>query len=169
MNLLKDVSDRDARIVATLAKLEPRLRQAYPELRGQAISRALRRARRRLVRRHSDVPNAVALAETGWALLRRMAAVTARNAGTRHPQYTCELQASSDRKTTPRDVEAARAHRALQHLSHFEQMVCVWKNAGFTTEEIADFNGCRDAAVDRVFRRARHKLQAAVNGTQHPR
>jgi DNA-directed RNA polymerase specialized sigma24 family protein len=70
---------------------------------------------------------------------------------------------------TAKDIERAVLLReALQVLSPEERLMCVWKRAGFSSREIAKFQGRSVAAVDTLLSRIRQKVRAAL-GTQKAR
>jgi DNA-directed RNA polymerase specialized sigma24 family protein len=53
--------------------------------------------------------------------------------------------------------------KALGKLSREERLVCIWKRAGFSSRDIATFNGRSVASVNRTFARARRKLRDAIS------
>jgi DNA-directed RNA polymerase specialized sigma24 family protein len=55
----------------------------------------------------------------------------------------------------------------LAHLSREERLICVWKKAGFTTEQIARFQGRSVTAVDTIFCRAKQKIRRLL-GIEQP-
>ena len=65
------------------------------------------------------------------------------------------------------DEQDKREHEklrlALGKLSKEERLVCIWKRAGFSSQDIAKFNGKSVASVNRVFARARRKLREAIS------
>jgi len=50
----------------------------------------------------------------------------------------------------------------LGRLSREERLVCLWKKAGFSSQEIAKYQGRSVAAVDTLFSRAKQKLRRAL-------
>lgn len=58
--------------------------------------------------------------------------------------------------------EREQLREALAKLSKQERLVCIWKRAGFSSRDIAKFNGQSVASVNRVFARARRKLRDAL-------
>jgi hypothetical protein len=51
---------------------------------------------------------------------------------------------------------------ALDTLSQEERMVCLWKKAGFSAQEIAKFQGRSVVAVDTLFSRAKQKIRSVL-------
>lgn len=47
----------------------------------------------------------------------------------------------------------------LDELSQEEQLLCIWKRAGFSSKEIAEFQGRSTASIEAVFSRVRRKLR----------
>lgn len=84
-----------------------------------------------------------------------------------------EGESRSDSGNGPRivDVSTRRSVRradgtghllVLARLSPEERLVCVWKKAGYSSLEIAQFQGRSVAAVDTLFSRAKQKLRRAL-------
>lgn len=57
----------------------------------------------------------------------------------------------------------------LAVLSEEEQKVCVWKNMGFSSREIARHRGNSTEAVDTMFFRAKRKVRQALGLGSDPR
>jgi DNA-binding NarL/FixJ family response regulator len=68
----------------------------------------------------------------------------------------------SDPSAHARQVEIAR--RALRHFTHEERLVCVWKKAGFSNEEIASQLRTSEAEVQQLIRQAQEKLRRYIVG-----
>lgn len=60
-------------------------------------------------------------------------------------------------------VEHEKLREVLGKLSKQERLICIWKRAGFSSRDIATFNGQSVASVNRVFARARRKLRDALD------
>ena len=60
-------------------------------------------------------------------------------------------------------TEHEQLRKALGELSKEERLVCIWKRAGFSSRDIATFNGQSVASVNRVYARARRKLRDALS------
>lgn len=58
--------------------------------------------------------------------------------------------------------------QVLNALSREEQLVCIWKIAGFSSREIAQHHGRSVAAIDALFAQAKRKLRSALR-EQEPR
>jgi DNA-directed RNA polymerase specialized sigma24 family protein len=56
-----------------------------------------------------------------------------------------------------------KLRQALGRLSKHERLVCIWKRAGFSSRDIAKFEGGSVASVNAVFARARRKLREALS------
>ena len=52
------------------------------------------------------------------------------------------------------EVEQDRASAVLSELTPRQQLVCVWKLAGFSNDEIANYLGCSARSVEEDFSRA---------------
>jgi DNA-directed RNA polymerase specialized sigma24 family protein len=63
----------------------------------------------------------------------------------------------------PDKTERAKLRKALGRLSREERLVCIWKRAGFSSQDIAKGTGQSVASVNRVFARARRKLRDALS------
>lgn len=53
--------------------------------------------------------------------------------------------------------------RALGKLSKDERLVCIWKRAGFSSRDIAKYQGGSVASVNAVFARACRKLRKSLD------
>lgn len=60
-------------------------------------------------------------------------------------------------------IEHEKLREVLGRLSKEERLVCIWKRAGFSSRDIATFNGQSVASVNRVYARARRKLRDALS------
>ena len=60
-------------------------------------------------------------------------------------------------------IQHEKLREVLGKLSKEERLVCIWKRAGFSSRDIAKFNGKSVASVDRLFARARRKLHDALS------
>ena len=54
---------------------------------------------------------------------------------------------------------------AMETLSEEERVVCMWKTAGFSAQEIAKFQRRSVVAVDTLFSRAKQKIRQALGYT----
>ena len=60
-------------------------------------------------------------------------------------------------------IQHEKLREVLGKLSKEERLVCIWKRAGFSSRDIAKFNGQSVASVNRVYARARRKLRDALS------
>ena len=60
-------------------------------------------------------------------------------------------------------IQHEKLREVLGKLSKEERLVCIWKRAGFSSRDIATFNGQSVASVNRVYARARRKLRDALS------
>lgn len=60
--------------------------------------------------------------------------------------------------------DAARMRQVLDELSQDERLVCVWKLAGFSTQDIAVHMNRSESAIDSLFARAKSKLRRSLGG-----
>ena len=60
-------------------------------------------------------------------------------------------------------IQHDKLREVLGKLSKEERLVCIWKRAGFSSRDIAKFNGQSVASVNRVYARARRKLRDALS------
>jgi RNA polymerase sigma factor (sigma-70 family) len=60
--------------------------------------------------------------------------------------------------------DAARMRQVLDELSQDERLVCVWKLAGFSTQDIAAHMNRSESAIDALFARAKSKLRRSLGG-----
>ena len=59
--------------------------------------------------------------------------------------------------------EPALLRQVLNTLSREEQLVCIWKIAGFSSEQIAQYYGRSPTSIDAVFVQAIRKLRRALD------
>ena len=61
---------------------------------------------------------------------------------------------------SPQQIESDVLFReVLAQLTRDEQLVCIWKKAGFSTKEIASYRGSSVTAIDTLFHRAKQKIR----------
>lgn len=163
------------RIQSVLARLLPRLRRQFPVLQDEAVlTDVLEEAGRRIAVREERGGPIDRLHGYAWVTIRSVATSRIRRGSIRLIQNTLESVASDAKLATvpaasgtAEDVERAILLReVLAKLSHEERLVCLWKKAGFSTEEIARHQGRSVGAVGMLFTRAKQKLRAALS-TQH--
>lgn len=49
--------------------------------------------------------------------------------------------------------------QVLDELSQEERLICIWKRAGFSSQEIAKYQGRSAASIDALFSRVKQKLR----------
>ena len=162
----------DPRIAAALYRLLPRFRRQFPNLVDETvITELLERAGQRLVARENSGGPIAKLHGYAWVTLRSVALSALRRGAFRIARTTLESDAGLSRLATvparfgrPEDVEqAALLKELLGTLSRGERFVCVWKKAGFSSQEIAKRLGCSAGAIDTIFSRAKAKLRKALS------
>lgn len=156
------------RIQRVLDDLSPRLRRQFPALQDDAVlAEVLEEAGRRLVLRETRGEAIERLHSYAWVTLRSVATSRMRLGATQVLQRTLRSEASQARLASSQAVVGSVAEierrillrEILAHLSREERLICVWKKAGFTTEQIARFQGRSVTAVDTIFCRAKQKIR----------
>jgi RNA polymerase sigma factor (sigma-70 family) len=164
------------RIQRVLDDLSPRLQRQFPALHDDAVlAEVLEEAGRRIVRRETRSGAIEKLHAYAWVTLRSVAASHLRLGATQVMQRTLRSEASQARLASSPAVigsveEIERRillREVLAHLSREERLICVWKKAGFTTEQIAHFLGRSVTAVDTIFCRAKQKIRRLL-GIEQP-
>jgi DNA-directed RNA polymerase specialized sigma24 family protein len=80
-------------------------------------------------------------------------------------QNGVSLDAVAARTGTPEQIERAiLLQEVLAHLTPEERRVCIWKKAGYTSEEIAEYRGGTASAVHILLFRAREKIRRLLGG-----
>ena len=161
----------DSRIAQVLSGLLPRLRREFPQLRDEvALTDVLEQAGRRIALKEQRVGHIEKLHGYAWVTVRSVATSEIRRGSVRVMQNTLDSSASHTRLMavpaaigTAEDVERTILLReVLGKLSQDERLVCLWKKAGFSSQEIAKYLGRSAAAVDTLFSRAKQKLRRAL-------
>ena len=158
------------RIERLLIQLLPRLRREFPSLQDEVgltdiMEEAARRIRRREERGPIDRLHGYA-----WVTVRSIAMSRMRLGSSRLIQRTISPEAAEarlavapSRAGTAEDIERRLLLRELlATLSSEERLVCLWKQAGFSSQEIAAHRGRSVEAVDTMFSRAKQKLRATL-------
>jgi len=68
----------------------------------------------------------------------------------------------TSRDTAAEVEQAVLLRELLQTLSREERMICLWKKAGFSSQEIALHQRRTVVAVDTIFSRAKQKIRKAL-------
>ena len=161
----------DHRIERVLAGLIPKLRRRFPSLQDEVVLiEIVEDAGRRIAAREERNGPIGRLHGYAWVTMRSVATSYLRRPATRLVQRTLEPEASESclaRTATsygaPEEVERGILLReALETLSPEERMVCLWKTAGFTSQEIAALQGRSVGAVDTSFSRAKQRIRHAL-------
>lgn len=156
------------RIEQVLVGLRPRLRRHFPGLQDDvALIEVMEEAGRRIATREERSGPIEHLHGYAWVTIRSVATSYLRRPASRLIQNTLESEASNALIATapaaygsPEQIERDILLReALDTLSQEERMVCLWKKAGFSAQEIARFQGRSVVAVDTLFSRAKQKIR----------
>ena len=92
----------------------------------------------------------------------RVDATDSENAGIRRPARPTRVVSGSRSGAPRRSSGTSCCGKCWRTLSPEERLVCVWKKAGFSSQEIAQFQGRSVAAVDTLFSRAKQKIRSAL-------
>ena len=161
------------RIQQVLHLLEPRLRRHFPLIRDEVIlTEILEEAGRRIIDHELRVGPIEKLRGYAWVTIRSVATSRLRRASMRLQQATLgskESEAVLSQLPTARGSPEAIERRLLareiaQSLSTEERHVYTWKEAGFSSQDIARYRGTSAGAVDTMFHRAKQKARAMVRG-----
>ena len=170
----KPLGDRIERV---LAGLLPKLRRRFPNLQDEvAITEVMEEAGRRIASREARGGPIERLHGYAWVTVRSVATSHMRRPATRLIQHTLASEASQEHialapaqygspEQTERDI---LLREVLARLSPEERMVCLWKMAGFSAQEIAPALGRSVASVDTLFSRAKQKIRGAVSISRRP-
>jgi len=75
-------------------------------------------------------------------------------------QSQAALSSVASPEGSPQQIESDVLFReVLAQLTRDEQLVCIWKKAGFSTKEIASYRGSSVTAIDTLFHRAKQKIR----------
>jgi DNA-directed RNA polymerase specialized sigma24 family protein len=159
-----------ARIERVLIQLIPRLRREFPSLQDDVgIAEILEEAGRRI--RHREERAVIErLYGYAWVTVRSIAMSRMRLGPAKLSQKTLDSEASnarlsatpSSRGTAAELEQAVLLRELLQTLSKEERMICLWKKAGFSSQEIALYQRRTVVAVDTIFSRAKQKIRKAL-------
>jgi len=164
----KPLGDRIERV---LAGLLPKLRRRFPNLQDEvAITEVMEEAGRRIASREARGGPIERLHGYAWVTVRSVATSHMRRPATRLIQHTLASEASQEHiAQAPAQYGSAEQverdillREALDTLSHEERMVCLWKKAGFSAQEIASTLGRSVPSVDTLFSRAKQKIRQAL-------
>jgi RNA polymerase sigma factor (sigma-70 family) len=156
------------RLQRVLDDLSPRLRRHFSAQQDEtAVTEILEEAGRRITFRERRGGPIEKLHGYAWVTLRSVATSRMRLGSTQVIQRTLESNASAARlAASPAvlgSVEQIESNillrEVLARLSPEERLICVWKKSGFSSQEIADYQGRSVAAVDTLFCRAKQKIR----------
>jgi len=159
------------RIQRVLGRLLPRLRRQFPALHDDImLTEVMEEAGRRIASREERGGPIEKLHGYAWVTIRSVATSRMRRGSIRLIQKTLESEASNARLATVPSASGTAEEierdillrEVLGKLSQEERLVCLWKKAGFSSQEIAQHQGRSVAAVDTLFSRAKQKLRKAL-------
>lgn len=158
------------RIERVLIELLPRLRREFASLQDEVgLVDILEEAGRRIRHRESRGP-IERLHGYAWVTVRSIAMSHMRLGSFKLHHKTLDSQAGNARllatpsaRGTAAEIEQAVLLRELlRTLSREERMICLWKKAGFSSQEIALHQRRTVVAVDTIFSRAKQKIRKAL-------
>jgi RNA polymerase sigma factor (sigma-70 family) len=158
----------DPRIEQALLRLVPKFRRHYPACRDEfSVVEVLEEAGRKIDHREKQSGQIEHLHGYAWVTLRTVAATRLRRGDGQLERRTfgaedgaAAIDATPSRTGTPEEVERTILLRELlAQLSPEERVVCMWKKAGYTSQEIAKRRGTGPGAVDTMLSRIRQKVR----------
>ena len=159
------------RLERVLTQLAARLRREFPALHDEVtVTEVIEEAGRRISRREQRAGPVEKLHGYAWVVIRSVATSHLRLGSTRVMQKTLGSEASSARLAaapcrtgTAEDIERQVLLRELlAKLSREERLICLWKQAGFSSQEIADHRQRSVVSVDTIFSRAKQKIRRVL-------
>jgi RNA polymerase sigma factor (sigma-70 family) len=163
-----------AHVEDALVSLVPKFQRHFPVLRDDlTLVEVLEEAGRRIERREDQGGRIERLHGYAWVTLRSIATSRLRRGDGRMAQRTltaeegeAALDATPTREGTADHIERTILLReVLDTLTPDERLVCIWKKAGFSSQEIANRRGGTAAAVDTMLSRVRQKVRRLLGGT----
>jgi len=161
----------DPRIERVLLRLLPRLRREFPSMQDDvALTEIMEEAGRRI--RHREERGPIERVHGyAWVTVRSIALSRMRLGSSKLNQKTLDSEAGNARllaTPTSRGTAAEVEHRILlgellRTLSREERMICLWKKAGFSSQEIALHQQRTVMAIDTIFSRAKQKIRKALS------
>jgi DNA-directed RNA polymerase specialized sigma24 family protein len=158
------------RIERVLMQLLPRLRREFPSLQDEVgLVDIMEEAGRRI--RHREARGPIErLHGYAWVTVRSIAMSRMRLGSFKLYQKTLDSQAGnarllatpSQRGTAAEIEQAVLLRELLRTLSREERMICLWKKAGFSSQEIALHQRRTVVSVDTIFSRAKQKIRKAL-------
>jgi len=166
----------EPRIERVLVHLVSRLRREFPALQDEVtLTEVMEEAGRRIRAREQRGGALERLHGYAWVTIRSVATSKMRLGSTRLIQHTvgpdvadARLATAPSKLNTAEDIERRLLVRELlSRLSKEERLTCLWKQAGFSSQEIADHQGRTVESVDTMFSRAKQKLRRALEGDRN--
>lgn len=160
----------DPRIERVLIALLPRLRREFPSLQDEVgLAEIMEEAGRRIRHREQRGP-IERLHGYAWVTVRSIATSRMRLGSVKLHHKTLDSDAGharllttpSSRGTAAEVEQAVLLRELLQTLSREERMICLWKKAGFSSQEIALHQRRTVVAIDTIFSRAKQKIRKAL-------
>ncbi|MGE3490141.1 MAG: hypothetical protein AB7N29_09055 [Vicinamibacterales bacterium] len=158
------------RMERVLVQLLPRLRREFPSLQDEVgLAEIMEEAGRRI--RHREERGAIErLHGYAWVTVRSIATSRMRLGSSKLHQKTLDSDAGnarllvtpSSRGTAAEVEQAVLLRELLRTLSREERMICLWKKAGFSSQEIALHQQRTVGAIDTIFSRAKQKIRKAL-------
>jgi DNA-directed RNA polymerase specialized sigma24 family protein len=157
-------------IERVLLQLLPRLCREFPSLQDEVnLAEIMEEAGRRIRHREERGP-IERLHGYAWVTVRSIATSRMRLGSSKLNQKTLDsvagnarLLATPSARGTAAEVEQGVLLRELlRTLSREERMICLWKKAGFSSQEIALHQGRTVVSIDTIFSRAKQKIRKAL-------
>jgi RNA polymerase sigma factor (sigma-70 family) len=165
----------DPRIQAVLRGLVPRFRRRFLTLRDELlVTEIFEEAGRRITAHKAAFDAAANPRAYAFKILCTVALVRLRRPSMRLDQASfgsdagrSVIESQPSRHGTPEQVEASiLLQEYLGPLTDQERELCMWKEAGYTSRQIARKLGTSPGYVDNLFYRIKAKCQEAAAGTK---
>jgi RNA polymerase sigma factor (sigma-70 family) len=175
--LLADVDGQPLgeHIQRILRELLPRLRRTFPYLRDEAqIANILEGAGQRIAAREKQIGPIPELHRYTWVVLKNaMLSLQRRSEHKVQRGSVSDSHADWLLARLPTSHASAGAiegsvllSQALGLLSHYEKMIAIHKQAGFSDREIAEHLNTSPGAVSQTYFRMRHRLRIILDGRE---
>jgi DNA-directed RNA polymerase specialized sigma24 family protein len=161
------------RLDEALASLVPRFQREFPAFRDESlIMDALEAAGRKIAKRERESGPIENLHGYAWVALRSVGVSWSRVGSRRLARNTlgpddsaAALESIPALTGTPEQVESGiHLAEVMAKLTPEERLVCMWKKAGFTSQEIAEHRGTSAGAIDVLFTRTKQKIRRLFAG-----
>ena len=162
----------DPRIEQALLSLVPKFRRHFPTFRDElSLVEVLEEAGRKIEHREEHSGPIERLHAYAWVTLRTVAATRLRRGDGQLARRTfgaeegaAAIDGTPSKIGTPEEIERTILLRELLgRLSADERLVCIWKKAGYTSQEIAARRGTTAGAVDTMLSRIRQKVRELMD------